>query len=252
VNSYLGRMLRTAVGGESRLHPLAGSVYGDPEAGASHSAPPQGTEVIDDQREFHRDRASAPAHHSEDAATAVARPLGILEAYQPLQPLRREPGAQRQYSEKPRATVFERPLTAPDVGANALGAEATQVHAEAHLISGTRVSQPTSFRPNGTLKDEPSAELIDRRLTSERKDPSPGISAKMPVTTSSRAPVVGQQGVRHASPRNTGAGEPDVQVHIGRIEVLAVQPPPPTMAAPRRERSTSLVDYLTSRNGRGR
>jgi hypothetical protein len=45
------------------------------------------------------------------------------------------------------------------------------------------------------------------------------------------------------------AEEPEVQVHIGRVEVIAVQPPAPT---PRREKATRLADYLTARNGSGR
>jgi hypothetical protein len=40
--------------------------------------------------------------------------------------------------------------------------------------------------------------------------------------------------------------EPEVQVHIGRVEVLAVQPPAPV---PRRETATRLADYLAARNG---
>ncbi len=55
---------------------------------------------------------------------------------------------------------------------------------------------------------------------------------------------------RPEAPRNAGSQAPDVQVHIGRIEVLAVQQQAPATLAPRRERTTSLADYLAGRNGR--
>ena len=48
------------------------------------------------------------------------------------------------------------------------------------------------------------------------------------------------------------AEEPQVQVHIGRIEVLAVQPPAPAAPTPRRETATRLADYLAARNGSSR
>jgi hypothetical protein len=42
----------------------------------------------------------------------------------------------------------------------------------------------------------------------------------------------------------------EIQIHIGRIEVIAVPPPGTAAPAPSRSRATSLEDYLRRRNGR--
>jgi hypothetical protein len=50
--------------------------------------------------------------------------------------------------------------------------------------------------------------------------------------------------------RNRVSQEPEIQVHIGRIEVIAAAPQTPRAPAPRPNRATSLADYLAGRNGR--
>ena len=56
----------------------------------------------------------------------------------------------------------------------------------------------------------------------------------------------------HGSGREPPAAQHGaVEVHIGRVEVVAVQPPAPAVSAPRRERSTSLLDDLAAHRVRG-
>jgi hypothetical protein len=52
--------------------------------------------------------------------------------------------------------------------------------------------------------------------------------------------------------RSSGAQDQSVEIHIGRVEVLAVAPPAPRTPAASQSRTTSLADYLARRSGRTR
>jgi hypothetical protein len=58
-----------------------------------------------------------------------------------------------------------------------------------------------------------------------------------------------QDRVLYAAP-SAPAQQDDIQIHIGRIEVVAVSPPAPRPAAPSPRKGISLDEYLSRRNGR--
>lgn len=101
----------------------------------------------------------------------------------------------------------------------------------------------------------PPDEAEAKEIPFSREGRDDGARPALPVKTF--APVV--QGT-FTAPAAAGphrdsrapAGEPDeINIHIGRIEVTAVQPPAPVAAVPRARRSaSSLDDYLRQRDRR--
>jgi hypothetical protein len=53
-----------------------------------------------------------------------------------------------------------------------------------------------------------------------------------------------------AAKETVRAGSEEIQIHIGRIEVIAAAPAGPRAAVPPASGSTSLEDYLKHRSGR--
>ncbi|AGA89621.1 hypothetical protein Thimo_0782 [Thioflavicoccus mobilis 8321] len=75
----------------------------------------------------------------------------------------------------------------------------------------------------------------------------------LPVQAGRRSPIAAERGASAAIALEQGSADaatPEVHVHIGRIEVTAVQEPAPARRAPRRAAPTmSLDDYLARRRG---
>ena len=262
MSGYLGRMLQAAARGEHRLHPFAGSIYGDRSTAAEQSNRPnlgEARQTGDDQELPEIERTALSRVPSARAARAQAEyPLGFLEEYEPLQPRRREGEAHR-------------------LGPSALsGAARADLDVQGEQTTGREI-QKRSARSDTSLRSNASSEAQSHAEETRSKAGAMNIDGERSATTAkgreatqthgelipreraqtiatTRQPAQPRQ--QSSPPRETArtmrAEEPEVQVHIGRIEVLAVQPPAPTAAAPRRERTTSLADYLAKRNGRGR
>ncbi len=83
-----------------------------------------------------------------------------------------------------------------------------------------------------------------------RRAPSPLPQTVTPLLRPAREARPPSAGPQLSIPRNLRPQEPEIQVHIGRIEVIAAAPQPPRAPSPRPNRATSLADYLAGRNGR--
>jgi hypothetical protein len=271
MSGYLGRMLQAAVGSELRLHPMAGSIYGERDTSAEQSLRPDLGEPLrtEDQDPAQSERTVVSRGLAAPVATTqAAAPVAFFEQYEPLQPPRRRPEAHRpgvaELSSQPRAD-----LDAPH------GRDPVRAMKSYHEPSDTTPrmrdrsdadGDATQVRGGLNLQDMPSKAAADR-ATGERSvtvardwnatpaqgELAPRNAAPTVASDVQAWPAARHQTIpRHEAARHRRTEESEVQVHIGRIEVLAVQPPAPAAPAPRRERTTSLVDYLAGRNGRGR
>jgi hypothetical protein len=95
--------------------------------------------------------------------------------------------------------------------------------------------------------DQPSASPT---APSESASYAPLLRPPPPPTASDRrapAPAREAPSQRAAAPRPA-----PVEIHIGRIDVVAAQPPRPVAAAAPQARSTSLADYLKRGDRRSR
>jgi hypothetical protein len=75
---------------------------------------------------------------------------------------------------------------------------------------------------------------------------------RLPPDRRSSARMDARQEAASAFAGPAPAQQDDIQIHIGRIEVVAVSPPAPRPAAPSHRKGPSLDEYLSRRNGRAR
>jgi translation initiation factor IF-2 len=246
MSGYLQRLVAGVAQPQSRLRPLVGSVF------ATDPSTP---------------REEAPTILIADAPAEGAAPLETpsVENAAPLAP----PAPVREPVRSPRPSEGSHPTRLPaPLGQTALdrraGPEAPPSRPKAEPMS-PQASAPTV----GSLPPRPSAEpWPDPAAPTEPT--AAAATAKLPerlVTTdwsgrlesSIAAPRTPSRDAKpdplppavHRSPAparqvgtgSSGASEEPVQIHIGRIEVVAAAPARPAAAAAPR-RSTSLADYL--------
>ena len=236
MSGYLTRMVAAAARPERRMRPFIGSIYA-----ASQTDGDQGGHVIDEQVTV---RAAGPA-----AIPTTERPVPRRET----PPAKAGPAAAPSPSPEPRERLAPMPLqpsapapiAAPAAEARApspprrptqsLAPARTQQPAEA---PSPPIGEPARIERTHLVKKwceqppEPAGAAAPQR--SEIARPAPQSASTRPT---SQPPRTRAQPVREA-------GE-DVQIHIGRIEVIA-SPAAPAAPAPirRPSRSTSLQDYL--------
>jgi hypothetical protein len=121
------------------------------------------------------------------------------------------------------------------------GATRTQEQEEL-LLDKHPESQPLVLRP--LLVEERADErgLIGTALGAPMRE-----QLRVAGTQRSRDKSQDRAATARASERDTFE---DIQIHIGRIEVIAVPPPAPRATPAPARKSTSLDDYLKRRNGR--
>lgn len=115
--------------------------------------------------------------------------------------------------------------------------------------SGRLASPPLAARPAET-----PAMLPAPAHAREPQEPSSSEPSLIPGALSDAAlPRIGDMQPSYAPPRASAAnrrerrGVDQIQIHIGRVEVVAIAPPQPQPAPPERERrSLRLDDYLRS------
>jgi hypothetical protein len=258
MSGYLGRLLQAAARGEQRLHPMAGSVYGERIAEMEPSPRP---ELDTPLRVAQLQSGSVEALLSPLARTRAPQLMTFPETRdmpQPrLDPHRfgmselSAPAGLDSSAARPRDPIrvvmaAEEPLvavrSAHDPAATTINA--TQIHGRLQVQHPR--SEAFAARPDDKAGDWSPAGVMDKASTTDEQ-----------MKRHTAPPFAVETGVRqpdryHRATRHQRAEEPEVQVHIGRIEVLAVQPPAPPAPTPRRETATRLADYLAARNGSGR
>jgi hypothetical protein len=225
MSGYLQRLVNAAAGGGDAVHPRTGSVFSPRvEETPAPMQLSQDNDPVAAAGPHARLRGTSPLAESADAATDVAsesRPIPLFPAASELPAVR---------------TVFSPPLVRAasprDIDTLVHADERTREpqraeHDRAPDVSGVEpmardVAETSPIFPTRGGRTEPRTRSAEpKHLRSERQ--------------------VGQRGEQ----------PDDIQIHIGRIEVIAVPPPaPPAPKAP--DRSVSLEAYLNRRDGRPR
>jgi hypothetical protein len=259
MRGYLRRALESARGAEQRLKPLTGSVY----AGNARRPEFRGLSW-GEETEFLRAAPGAPVRGVPSETQSV------WAAVDPPPPPRHEPGAAfsesgRDFGQPQPTTsdhlprVLPQPLLAqlPGRAPEALRVEFAPASSPFAAPVRPGIATPASAVPAGPRPEaRGTSPASEERLlpvpSSPESAPAPAIKPQpapplLPVRVATRPPAAAAQLSNQA---RRAAEEPDIQVHIGRIEVIAATPPPPRAPAARPNRSTSLADYLAGRNGR--
>jgi hypothetical protein len=242
VTGYLQRLVTTAVRGEVGVHPIVRSW----KIGAGIEE--QAWMEFADQVEPHLSEGTAPAEATapaESTAAPVATPLpGGLPPSD-----NRPPPAADQIRDRtaPESSPASETMT-PLFGEMPAADPATPVPA---ARIGSIVRPPATRRPrSGPPVDHPGGPARERQIPAApaRSDPWPATARPGPAAV----PPFGQEFREWAAPATPpgaeGADRGDVEIHIGRIEVTAVSPPPAAPVAKAARKSINLNEYL--RNGR--
>jgi hypothetical protein len=225
MSGYLQRLVSTAAAGAELVHPRTGSIFSP-----------------------RHDEASSPLHDVEESETVTA----ALERPS----LERAPGPDVSHGELMRRVRSESvyaPLL-PAVEAPAQDAARPAAPASRAMLSDrvepvvARALQPGEPRRNS---HDAAQTVIAPQL------PRPAENPVRPLTNASDASqLAAPPPARRRMPQEryadrTERQSDDIQIHIGRIEVVAV--PPPAPRPPRApDRSLSLDEYLSRRDSRPR
>jgi hypothetical protein len=271
MSGYLGRMVQAAVRSERRLHPMAGSLFGERDSAQLSLGLDLGEphRTVEDQAPAENERMLPPRGLGAPVTISPARqPMAFFDQYEPLQPPRRRPDTSRAAElsspvRADRAASHEhdpgRAMTTSRERLDATPRMHDRSDADvdaAHVSRGANLREPLTkaiaVRADGATGERSATSARDRDATQAQieripRNAGPTFSAELQARSATR----GENSPRHEATRQTRTNEPQAEVHIGRIEVLALQPPAPPRAS-RRERTTSLADYLAGRNGHGR
>jgi hypothetical protein len=229
MSGFLQRIAAAAIRPEPKLRALLGSIYaGEPGMGFAEekpSLPPDPPRPI-------RPEASSP----EQIETHIPRP----EPSPGETSVHHEPLVAARQPFPPSLASVVAQLTQPIV---------PTIYAPEHSGASTALSAQRSGRT-----DEPSQPPATPPASSSATPLSePRLAQFMPIATHRElpqpAPSIAKQPSPHLAPGQKATND-EIQIHIGRIEVIAMPPPGTAAPAASRSRGTSLDDYLRRRNGR--
>lgn len=243
MKGYLQRLAASVARPAPALHPLVGSLFG---------ATPPGAFAGDGARD-------------EGETTAAASAPSPVAPMQRFAPLRSGPVAELPFDGSPNES-----LLAPAPARADLGDEPAPVVPPTAFVrpdsaladtQGPREAPAQSMEPTILLAapETPEPARLVPAWQSHEPQPAPARMSELrtlPVATPPATPP--HEPLRRAAPaagalhRTSAAAPPEIQIHIGRVEVVATAPAPVRPAGPPARRATSLDDYLKRHNGGSR
>jgi hypothetical protein len=267
MKGFLHRALESARGADQRLKALAGSVYAGNHRRQESQRENWGEETV--FAPATPADAQAPRQHPQPGIPRTAPPAAT-EILLPLRPESGESaiGGNRIGNENQRSPSAAHSTVslsaAPSDPQNATLSQSPRdlIQAPSQALLPLRAGNPprqSGFRVNEPSHAEVTAPQAPQQISrADLTHLSEGSRRAAPVSPPKLSPLM-RDGVAAKPPiaspqlpqlRNRPQQEPQVQVHIGRIEVIAAAPQPPRVPTPRPSRATSLADYLAGRNGR--
>lgn len=215
----------SAIAAAPRLHPLAASLH-------APASPPLEilTETLAAQPANRQPATSAPASASASASPAPLQPPQAAIAAPALafpgQPARAPQATAPGRVPVPQQTAPASRLTLPEI---------------MRQLTAERIAPPPGTAdPAGPPASSATAPKTLFPPAAPGPQPLPPTAAPDPVP----APAFAQPLGRQARPQPSAASEPaPIKIHIGRVEITAVPPPPAVTAKPARK-AMSLDDYL--------
>jgi hypothetical protein len=228
MKGYLCRMAAAVIRPQAALHPFVESIY--PGSRPETPVQPPAKENMGFTNQPPRAESQEPSHEppSEKFQALVPPRAHVPEhnesdwaAVLPLEPALRP-------------SPFASPVEPPQIRAQPDDIATRPQPSQAEPL----VALPASADPSSTQTQF----YIERRfqLVSESSPPS----RTPPITARRGKPAPS------AAPHSPQPRADEIEIHIGRIEVVAAPPAPPRPAVTPQRKSLSLDDYLSRRNGR--
>ena len=261
MKGFLQRLAASATRAEARTHPLVDSIYATPHP-TEQSGPSLYSESMDHPTGQQIQANASPAIGTDEnlivrkAQSGVAHPTNSVVNAKAGAP---EP-------------IFE-PLVQPATGkpfanslpaAEPLDAMERSSHFSPELPTYSP-SIPSTEREIGSRGLESLPIIVERLLradassaqesdSSGRNTETNGLQTQPRRKEAEVSTVAAQVNARrqqpYVSPQSRAAQPEEIQIHIGRIEVLAVPQPAPRPATEPARKGLSLDEYLSRRNGR--
>jgi hypothetical protein len=236
MSGYLQRMVANVSRREHTTHPLVGGLFVKPaeqgviEESATQSVPagPQRADPISAAMNVTRD---AETHPSMETAENVERVLTVSEP--PLMAAK----SGLDHAEVPEADKRHRGATQAETETMPQAVFSPAARAQRRVEPPIEAAELTGpFKaPLLMTEQEPPAPTVQKN---ERAGPMQQPATSRPAEQPSGAPQV--------------RGREDIQIHIGRVEVIAVPPAAPRTAPAAARKTESLADYLRRRDRRVR
>ena len=218
MSGYLQRLARSVMQPSERVHPMVGSVFSIPanQVEAEGGAPSLELGERSQERE--------PGEREQEQNVEILRPAPLIPHNELLRPVQRLQAANETRSNP------SRPVKAHEHSSEAPEREPAGAASLAQKEEGSQQNVYAPLMPVSEVRSEPKIIL--------QIAPNPAASSR---SDTGKAEAV-RGGKREAD---------DIQIHIGRIEVLAIPPAPP-VARPAKSphKASSLDDYLKRRNQR--
>jgi hypothetical protein len=280
MSGYLSRIVHTAASSRGRLHPLTGSIYGEP----AESARAFSTQLKDEPFAIDSEESTASKTERVVVSNPSARALEeFLQNYQPLQPPTSQPDQESRANFESRFQPMHDNPTSAEAALSQRDSHSAEItpaseaperdHASTPRVADSTGDKHASAKhiarrsevlpPHSDQSDTVNTESSNRRAEqSSSKDRAPLFASDQTQLVAPQVLIPAQSAQKQRTPeprtqqpsmreqRSQSKQESSIEIHIGRIEVLAVQPPAPSAPAPRRDRTTSLADYLARQNGR--
>jgi len=229
MKGFLFRVASSVVRPQTSVHPIVDSIYSSPAPHAA-SMPTSEQEAI----------SSAPIAHTIQTESQI----GASESATTEEHVSKVYPAQR-IAKTSRRDSFE-PLLPPQEPSQLAAPVKDSAATEASALATHTGSQQDSQSLSATLGFTPIvSHAVNVGSPTSKLVPSQTQANEQKAVTQSR-----RQQQSHPAVRARREAGDDIQIHIGRIEVIAIPPPAPRPAAGTPHRRMSLDEYLNRRNGR--
>jgi hypothetical protein len=233
MKNYLERIATSAAHKKQRVHPFVGTLF----QGAEREA------IAEESLHIETIRTPLKAHSN-------LMPHVVTESkqqFQPHTPSQHEQLISRsQIDTEAKASQHQQPTES-----------LSKYAGEAQSVADTNadLNDPSLETARSAMRTETGPILYEPLLVREaikQQEESDGERVSDQMSLVRRSPISAQTAKQEVVQRRAGADiNEDIQIHIGRIEVIAVQSPTQRTAAPTRK-AMSLDEYLQRRDGRAR
>jgi hypothetical protein len=218
MSGYLQRLARSVMQPSERVHPMVGSVFSIPANQVEAEAGTPSLELGE------RSQEREPRERAQEQNVEISRPAPLIPHSELLRPVQRVQ-APNEATSNP-----SRPVKAHEHSSEAPEREPVGAASLARKEEGSQQNVYAPLMPVSEVRSEPKIipQIAPNPAASSRRD-----TGKVEAV---------RGGKREAD---------DIQIHIGRIEVLAIPPAPP-VARPAKSphKASSLDDYLKRRDQR--
>jgi hypothetical protein len=249
MKGFLQRIAATAIRPEPRLKPLVGSIFtGEPGMDVAEEKP---SLLVDPPRGIRSPSPSQPAPEQIETRITHAPEPSRRET-----PVHDETSIAMPQPSPPSLASVVSQLTLPKRTVVAHNPDAPERDGFKETVTASGASTALPVQHFGRTEEHSHAlatiPAASRPLQPSDRHIAQGMLAGTRRELPQPAPSTEKKSIPQLAPRQTAtqaSTREEIQIHIGRIEVITVPPPATAAPATSRSRATSLDDYLRRRNG---